>query len=49
MSANPVYSPFFGAMGASAAMIFSGKWRERAGRDGRVLAGWIHFICHLKT
>lgn len=23
MSANPVYSPFFGAMGASAAMIFS--------------------------
>ena len=27
-SDQPIYTPFFGAMGATAAMSFSGEWRE---------------------
>lgn len=26
---NPVYGPFFGVMGASSAIIFSGKYLEK--------------------
>lgn len=29
MAEAPVYSPFFGAMGATAAMVFSGEWKTR--------------------
>lgn len=50
MSGNPVYSPFFGAMGASAAMIFSGecgRGRKRRAVLGRAFAsvtvGHKHF------